>query len=142
MVEATPASIALISIHPHFADAILEGRKRVEFRKVAFKRTITHVLLYATSPVQQIIGCARVDEIDECSPTELWRRYHEVGGIDRGAFFDYFGGRSLGFALKVREPRRLRRPVRLSELREATAPPQSFKYGTPELFGLVQRVYA
>lgn len=126
MADATPGAIALLSIHPRFANAILAGTKQVEFRKAGFKRAVTHLLLYATAPVQQIVGYVELSGVDECAPSVLWRRYRAVGGIERREFFDYFGDRTIGFAFNVRRPRRLRKPLDLDELHDAI--PQSFMY--------------
>lgn len=142
MAEASSATVALISIHPRFAEAILDGLKRVEFRKVPFKRALTHVVLYATCPVQRIVGVVEVVGIDQCPPAELWRRYRAVGGIGRNDFFAYFDGRSHGYAVQVRHPRRLKRAVRLDELQRTITPPQSFLYATSELLELVRSQYA
>jgi predicted transcriptional regulator len=119
---------ALLSIHPRFANAILDGTKQVEFRKVSFKRSITHVLLYATAPIQQVVGYVEVAGIEERSPAALWRRYREVAGIEREAFFAYFLGKATGVAIKVRRPHRLLRPLPLQELHRGATPPQSFRY--------------
>jgi predicted transcriptional regulator len=131
-------AVALISIHPRFANAILDGTKKVEFRKVCFRRSITHVLLYATAPIQQIVGYVEVSEIEECAPATLWRRYRQVAGIDRAAFFAYYQGKAIGVAVKVRRPRRLSRPLALEELHRGATPPQSFLYSTPDALRRVQ----
>lgn len=47
---------ALFSIRPHFATAILDGSKTVELRTVAPRKTIERIWIYATAPVQQIVG--------------------------------------------------------------------------------------
>jgi predicted transcriptional regulator len=140
MAEGSAGAIALISIHPRFATAILDGTKQVEFRKVGFRRQVTHVLLYATAPIQQVVGYAEVTGIDERSPEALWRRYHLVAGIERIAFFDYYKGKRIGFAVKVRHPRRLLRPLPLEELHHGFTPPQSFLYSTPDTFHRVRQL--
>ena len=43
--------IALMSIRPQFAAAILDGSKRVEFRKRPLAADIGTVVIYATKPV-------------------------------------------------------------------------------------------
>jgi predicted transcriptional regulator len=140
MAETSLGAIALISIHPRFATAILDGTKQVEFRKVGFKRQVTHVLLYATAPIQQIVGYVEVLGIDERSPVALWRRYHLVAGIERGAFFDYYKGKDIGFAVKVCRPKRLSRPFALGELHRGCTPPQSFLYSTPDALRRVRQL--
>jgi predicted transcriptional regulator len=136
MAEESPGAVALMSIHPRFANAILNGTKQVEFRKVGFKRPVTHALLYATAPVQQIIGFVEITGVDEAPPAALWRRYHLVAGIERDAFFDYYRDRATGFALKVSRPCRLREPLALDELHNVV--PQSFLYSTVEALSRVR----
>jgi predicted transcriptional regulator len=140
MAERETAAVALISIHPHYAAAILAGTKQVEFRKVAFKRQITHALLYATSPIQLIVGFVEIVGIDQRSPRALWRRYHRVAGIERAAFFEYYKGKSLGFAVQLCRPHRLLRPVGLHALVRGATPPQSFLYSSSDSIDRVQRL--
>jgi len=120
--------VALISIHPQFADRILTGRKRVEFRKMRFTNSITHVVLYATSPVKRILGYFTVKGIDHASPPDLWRRYQGVAGIEEASFFSYFRKCNNGIAIKVDKVFRLPEPHPLSILDSELTPPRSFCY--------------
>jgi predicted transcriptional regulator len=138
VVEGSLGAVALISIHPRFANAILDGTKQVEFRKVGFKRLITHALLYATAPIQQIVGYVEVADVEERSPAALWRRYRAVAGIEREAFFAYYQGKATGVALKVQRPQRLLRPLALNELHRGATPPQSFLYTTADALRRLQ----
>jgi predicted transcriptional regulator len=140
MAKGETAAVALISIHPQYAEAILDGTKQVEFRKVAFKRQITHALLYATCPIQLIVGFVEVVGIDERSPDALWRRYRRVAGIERAAFFNYYKGKSVGFAVRISRPQRLLRPVGLHALLRDATPPQSFLYSSADSIDRVQRL--
>lgn len=62
---------AVFSIKPYFADAILDGSKTVELRKVAPKKPIERVWIYATAPVMRIVGhfkpgCIRDATHEDC----------------------------------------------------------------------------
>lgn len=47
----------LLSIKPRFAEAILDGRKKYEFRKNKFsEKDINCVYIYSTSPIRKIVG--------------------------------------------------------------------------------------
>ena len=48
----------LLSIKPEFAEKILNGAKRYEFRKQAFAQPVEAVVLYATKPVGKIVRLA------------------------------------------------------------------------------------
>ena len=54
----------LLSIKPEFAEKIFDGTKKFEFRKSIFKNTdVQTVIVYASSPVQQVIGEFTIDSI-------------------------------------------------------------------------------
>jgi predicted transcriptional regulator len=108
----------------------MDGKKRVEFRKVLFRRTVSHVIVYATSPVMKVIGSFEVSQVEAAPPAELWRKYWDVGGIERDEFFAYFSGRNSGVALHVGVVLPLKNPLRLDELAPGLVPPQSFVYLT------------
>ena len=61
MAQAAPGRVALMSIHPRYAHAILEGRKTVEFRKRPLAEDVTHVVIYSTVPDRAVIGYFTVD---------------------------------------------------------------------------------
>ena len=82
----------LLSIRPNFADRIMDGSKKVEFRR-RHPRQIelgTRMLIYASSPVRALIGTAVVVEVVEASPEEVWDEYQAVGGIDHEQFNAYY----------------------------------------------------
>ncbi len=60
--------VALMSIHQRWAEAIVDGRKRVEFRKRRLAEDIRTVLIYATAPTSQVIGQFTIDENDHRHP--------------------------------------------------------------------------
>lgn len=125
---ATPADpgIALLSIHPRYAQAIMAGTKRVEFRKQAFARPVSHIVIYETAPTGRIVGAARVAACHVASPAELWKRYGEVGAIDPTDFDGYYAGRESGVAIQLDGS-----PVPLDLPLSAVGqgrPPQNFTY--------------
>lgn len=129
---ATPSApaVALLSIHPQYADAIMRGNKKVEFRKLPFARPVEHVVIYATAPVQRIVGTFRVARCDVAEPGELWRRYGDVGGIQRDDFDGYYGQRTSGVAIAIEgAPIPLDLPL---DAVDQVRPPQSFTYLTME----------
>jgi predicted transcriptional regulator len=120
----------LISLEERHAENILAGTKHVELRRRQMNvKAGTIVWIYVKLPVGRVIGCAKVNAAHSLAPATLWRRFANVCGITRQEFFDYFEGRSKGFALGLHEPERLSGTVSLTELREASAgfqPPQFF----------------
>lgn len=128
MASGATRRIALLSIRPRFAQSILRGEKRVEFRKTRFRTDVSHIVMYASSPVQKIVGYFEVLHIDEDSPDQLWCRYHTVGGISQKDFQAYYGSSARGVAIGIRRVWTLPNPVPLTVLGKSLSPPQSFVY--------------
>lgn len=128
MAQKSNGHVALLSVHSKYSRALFDGSKKVEFRKTPFRRDISHVVIYETAPISMVVGVFELAGIDTDTPTELWRRYQDVGGIGRAEFFEYFAGRDVGVALKVAAIVQLSEPVSLSSLREGLAAPQGVIY--------------
>lgn len=128
MAPQQASAIALLPIRPEYAAAIMSGDKRVEFRRRKFARIVDYVVVYASSPVQRILGFFRVSRITEGRPQELWDRYSQVGAIDRQAFNEYYSDAKQAFAIEIERVCVLQRPVPLSALGEAWRAPQSYQY--------------
>ena len=80
----------LLSIKPEFANKILNGEKKFEFRKSLFKRDgIKTVLIYATMPIGKVIGEFDIEHIISNSPQEIWNETCEFSGISKSFFDDY-----------------------------------------------------
>jgi predicted transcriptional regulator len=126
--EADPDSVALLAIKPQFAQAIMEGRKRVEFRKTRFKQCPRFIVLYASTPIKQVVAYFEVAYIKELSPRGLWREFKHIGGIEYRDFIDYYGDRSVGFAIVIAAVWKLTQPARLNHLNPRGGAPQSFRY--------------
>ena len=118
----------LLSIKPEFADKIFSGEKKYEFRRSIFKnQTVKKIIVYASSPVQKVIGEFEIESILDGNPTWLWEQTRKHAGISEDFFFAYFKEKENGYAIKVtkvvkyKEPLCLKKDFKLS-------PPQSFAY--------------
>lgn len=119
----------LLSIKPEFANKILNGKKRFEFRKTVFKNpTVTTVVIYATKPVGKVIGEFSIETIISSCPDSLWEATSEFAGISQAFFNEYFKNHNRAYAIKVRHARRYERPLDLSEIVPNNVAPQSFRY--------------
>jgi predicted transcriptional regulator len=134
MAADSTSRIALLSIQPKFAQLIMDGKKRIEFRKRRFAKKISHVVVYATTPIQKIIGYFEVDQIEWDSPRELWARYEEVGGILHEEFIEYYASAEGGIAICIGDVYALPTPLPLTAVGVNGSPPQSFSYITTESF--------
>ncbi|GAA1968987.1 hypothetical protein GCM10009776_35100 [Microbacterium deminutum] len=128
MGRASTERVALMAIHERYADAIMDGIKRVEFRKRRLADDIETVLVYATAPVSKVIGSFTVHEVVSGTPADIWARFGKIGVIDEASFFEYYEGRDTAVAIVVGGAERLPDPVGLDELEPRPAVPQSFAY--------------
>jgi predicted transcriptional regulator len=131
----TPERAVLLSLHPRFATAILNGEKTVELRRqrVAVPPG-TPVVIYATSPVMALLGTARITSVDTATPAQVWHRHRTACGISKAEYRAYMNGAPQASALILDSPWPLAHPVPLSHLRRTGAfhPPQSYRYLTTD----------
>ncbi|SFQ02504.1 hypothetical protein [Parafilimonas terrae] len=118
----------LLSIKPEFADKIFAGTKLFEFRRTIFKnKDVKKVVVYASSPIQKVIGEFEIDFIIKNSLNELWHQTQEFSGITQEYFFQYFSNKEEGFAIKIKNQKKYKQPKSLKEDYNLL-PPQSFIY--------------
>lgn len=126
------ATHALISLEERFAEGILSGEKLVELRRRPMRLPVgATIWMYVKVPVGMVVGSAQVQSLQSLAPATLWKKYGDVSGLGRAEFFDYFAGVARGFALVLRNPSRLPRPVPLEQLRllnDGFHPPQFFQH--------------
>lgn len=127
-MDSDSDSVALLAIKPRFAEAIISGRKKVEFRKTRFSQPPRYIVLYASTPVQQIVAYFEVAYIKELTPNGLWREFRKVGAIDYPEFSKYYGTRPTGYAIVVGAVWKLIKPADLRKICPTSSVPQSFCY--------------
>jgi len=123
----------LLSIKPEFVEKIFEGSKRYEFRRCIFKnKEINKVFVYASFPVQKVIGEFEIDDILTLDVNKLWQKTKKYSGIEEEPFYNYFLGKNIGHAIKISKTRRYKMPLDLQERFDLERPPQSFAYVSEE----------
>lgn len=132
MVAQAPGTVALLPIQPRYANAILKGEKRVEFRRRRFGRDVQYVVVYACSPISAIVGYFRISTITEGQPDEIWEDFKHVGGIGREDYFRYYEGAERAVAIGIERVCVLDVPVPLQQLSRSMRAPQSYSYLTEE----------
>jgi predicted transcriptional regulator len=122
----------VLSIKPEYALKIVEGVKKVELRRRFPPGAVTgaRLYVYATVPIQALIGYATISRIDSLPVEDIWRYYNEVACINREDFDAYYRGLGLGYVIVLKDVVQLARPIPLAVLKEKLAftPPQSFAY--------------
>ena len=118
----------VLSIKPEFANKIFDGSKKFEFRKSIFKnKEVKSIIVYASSPVQKVIGEFEIAEIYNYDLDSLWRLTKDYSGISEDYFYQYFSDKEKGFAIKIKNKRKYKIPKCLREDFKLN-PPQSFAY--------------
>ena len=130
---------AVFSVKPRFAEALVDGRKKFEFRRM--KPTLRPgdvVYVYATSPVKAVIGSFVCGGVVEGSPTRLWTEFGHVSETSRADFREYFRDKNRAFAIRVMSPLSWSRPIHLDDMRlkvPGFCAPQSYRF-VPKKLGV------
>src|SRR5438046_9254187 len=120
-----------MSLRPRHAQAILQGRKKVELRRSFSHRWLgSRLSLYASAPVSSIDGEAVIERLVEWEPDLIWREFSSCLGCTREEFDEYSAGAEKVYALILTDVRKYPTPVSLSTARTLVdpklRPPQSY----------------
>ena len=117
----------LLSIHPCFVEKIFSGEKMFEYRK-NIPTDISHIIIYATVPVKNIVALVEVDSVLKGSPQEIWEKTKRNSGITEDYFMSYFNRKRDAYAIRIKDVHKLREPKSLSILDNIAVAPQSYRY--------------
>lgn len=118
----------LLSIKPDFVEKVFSGEKKYEFRRVIFKKPeVNTVVVYASTPVQKVIGEFSVKNIIFDEIGSLWKRTKKFSGISEDYFFKYFNNKNFGYAIEIGEIEKYNKALSLQD-HFNVSPPQSFMY--------------
>lgn len=118
----------LLSIKPQFVERIFDGTKKYEFRRTIFKqKNVQRVVVYASSPIQKIIGEFEIDEILNDSLDNIWEITHQYSGISKQFYYEYFQDKEKAFAIRIGKIKKYKTFKTLKEYNINHAP-QSFVY--------------
>jgi len=118
----------ILSVKSEYADRILEGIKRFEFRTQRPRRQVSRVYIYATSPRKRIVGCFRLIRVLSGSPEEIWESCGNQGGIEKEKFFSFFGNSEMIYGFEVGYIERFNPPIDPFKTNCNFRAPQSFAY--------------
>lgn len=125
----------LLSIKPKYVNEIINESKKYEFRKSIFKRNnVSKAYIYSSNPIKKLIGKFTIGEIIEDHPQTLWQNLGNFAGIEKDEFFNYFGNRENGFAIKIQDLEIFENPIEPKDLIPNFNPPQSFYYIDEDIF--------
>lgn len=118
----------LLPIKPLYAERILSGIKKVEYRKQNIShKGVCQILIYVSYPVCRVVGEFKISGVLCDTPDRLWDKTAHVGGISKADYFAYFLGSSKAYAFQVQDVVIFERPRNIADygLRHA---PQNFVY--------------
>jgi predicted transcriptional regulator len=106
----------LLRLGPDSAADILDGRQRMAIRKKFSPRWAGHrALLYASSPVNSLVGEGAIAQVVPGAPDALWDAFGSQMGCSRDAYNAYVGASREVAALVFQDVRAFARPIHRSE---------------------------
>lgn len=118
----------LLSIKPKYAKQIFQGTKKYELRKKVWNLgTKNIVVVYASEATKKIIGEFYTTKVISDTPEKIWNKYKDKLGISEEEYFKYFEGRTVAYAIKIKNFIKYKVPISLKEIRDTRAP-QAYMY--------------
>ena len=131
----------IISIRPEYALKIISGEKTIELRRRFPTEGIVGgiALIYASSPIKEIIGYTVIQNVRKLPIDTLWKTCSKQACVSKEFFYDYFSGVSDGYALDLEQPVKLVKPLDIKRLQEEflLSAPQSFRYAPDSVLNCV-----
>ena len=130
-------SSILLSIQPRYATRILNGTKTVEVRKKFSKKWEgQRASIYASSPLQALVGEVTISQVVVGMPNEIWAAFGYGTGCTKNEFFAYASSCESVAALILEDVRPFNHEIYLHQaeylLQEKLHPPQSYCALTPD----------
>lgn len=140
MARNADFNVAFLPIKPRYAQAIMAGEKRVEFRKTRFARDVRYVVVYSSSPEKVVLGYFAVKDIDVSTPAAAWRRYSKAGSIQKRDFISYYDGADQAVTIVIQHVHRFDEPLSMDTLKLNMPVPQSYAYLSRDEFRRISSV--
>ena len=129
--------LVILSIKPKYAERILSGEKKCEFRKSSFPRHIKTAIIYESKPVGKIVGWFNISKHETGKPMDIWKKHSKIGGITEKEFIEYYDGYNEAVCLKIDKVYRLDSPIDPFESDHDFVIPQSFRYVNNEDYNML-----
>lgn len=117
----------LLSIKPQYVREILSGKKKYEFRKFRCRDEIDTIIIYATSPIKEVVGEVALIQIIEGDVEHVWNQTSPYGGVLKEDYQEYYKARDVAIAYQLGEVTRYDKPKKLLDY-GLTYAPQSYAY--------------
>lgn len=116
----------MLPIKPEYAERILNGTKKFEYRRRLAKGVDT-ILLYETAPVKKVVGEVKVIGTRTTAPCILWADTWGASGITKEDYDKYFEDSWWGGAYVLGDATRFKKPKELKDY-GINYTPQSYVY--------------
>lgn len=134
MSNQEKSAIAFLPIKPRFAEKIISGEKKFEYRRLNIAIPVSFIIIYSSSPTKRIIGFADVSKISRLTPRSAWKMTSHAAGIDKAEFDKYFEDRADAFVIQFNKIYKLTLPLKPNDIRRGFRIPQSFRYVDNDFF--------
>ena len=124
----------ILAIKSEFAQKIFDGHKGFEFRKGIWVRDVDKAYLYVGKPLQKIAGYFTIEKIYSGNPSNLWGAFNHGAGMTKEKFFAYFNDKHYGYAIKIGDVFKFKKPVEPFTLSLDFKAPYNFHYIYPGPF--------
>ena len=122
----------LLSIKPKYADLIVAGSKTVELRRSWPSNDVGVMIIYASAPLQRLIGIALIKEIRECDFDTLWKiSQTHGGGVTYDELEEYIGNKKQAYGVMLGRVVPAEIQIDPKHLFPNFTPPQGFMYLSP-----------
>lgn len=117
----------LLPIKPQYVEKILSGEKKYEFRKQLCKKKVDTIVIYATSPMQKVVGEVKVVDTLKAPKEEVWQLTAGHAGIVKNDYDEYFASCEIACAYVLGDVLKYQKVKSLQEY-GITYAPQSYVY--------------
>ena len=130
--------VLFLSLNAERAKKIISGKINAEIKQIApevIKGDI--IMIYARSPIEQIIGMCTVESIIKAEPDKLWDIAGQRSGIKKSEMINMLKDMSFGYAMIFKNPIPMYKPINLKEIKSLLPgfmPPRNCKYFTYSQF--------
>ncbi len=135
--------LLLISVKPQYARKIFSGEKTVELRKSAPRKANKDslILIYVTSPVKELWGICKIEDIISNNPMDLWEEIGDKTGISINEYLAYYKESNNAYGIKLKDIKNfLEKPIKLDLIKNLIpdfAPPQTYRYIDKKIMSLI-----
>lgn len=117
----------ILPIKSEYVKAIMEGKKKYEYRKRLCTKDIDKIYIYETAPVKKIVCAVKVVKKIGMNKEKLWDTTKDYSGISRENFNVYFAQQTNGYAYALGAIEVFEKPMNLEDFGIMYVP-QGFVY--------------